>query len=270
MRAALLLAAASVLGAATATAQSSPMLGAILQWRSLSMVIAPDSSGVYLWVSRERNESQTAQMFGGTFRPASVEAWLAPARQFLRQPLGAGDTGTVRTSPFLRGITGEALYLVKRRRDGAWSNERLLVMESSGDGEPMVISGTATTVGDILDSLAKVAPRAPFSEEVVQRRVSEIAEKPEKAPAANPDNRPPVYPQDLRAGNFEGLVLVRFTVGVDGKADMSTVVPIASAHRDFLRTVMATLPTLRFSPAEKGGEKVRSPVLMPFQFSLVR
>jgi TonB family protein len=246
-------------------------LGVALEWRNLAMVMSPDSSGVYLWVQRGRNEDGPQHTFTATFRPASVDRWIAQAREFVGQPLTEADTGTTRSSEVLRSITGAGVSIVRRRRDGAWSRERLIVMESQGDRPPMIIAGDASTATEILDSLAKVTPRAPFSEAAVERLLAEDAEsKTTKKASSYADNRPPIYPPDARLANREGMVLVSFRIGVDGRADMATVRPLAASHRDFLRAVMVALPALRFHPAERNGEKVAALVVMPFQFSLVR
>lgn len=83
-------------------------------------------------------------------------------------------------------------------------------------------------------------------------------------------NVPPVYPQQLRAANIEGRVLVAFVVRPDSTVDMSTVVIRKSDHEQFSVAVRAALEKMRFKPAAPNGVPVSALMELPFIFSLAR
>jgi protein TonB len=90
----------------------------------------------------------------------------------------------------------------------------------------------------------------------------------EKQVAPQPNQPAPRYPDMLRSANVEGEVLAQFVVDTTGKADMSQFKVLKSTHDLFTNAVKASLPNMKFFPAEVGGKKVRQLVQMPFQFSL--
>jgi protein TonB len=65
-------------------------------------------------------------------------------------------------------------------------------------------------------------------------------------------------------------VILKFIIGVDGKAEMSSARVVFATSDLFLRSVMEALPRMRFHPAEIGGKPVRQLVQMPFAFGLIR
>lgn len=80
----------------------------------------------------------------------------------------------------------------------------------------------------------------------------------------------PSYPETLRAAGIDGIVLAQFVVDTLGRADMSTLVFLESAHPMFSDAVRRALPKVRFLPAESGGRRVRQLVQQPFRFGLDR
>jgi protein TonB len=92
----------------------------------------------------------------------------------------------------------------------------------------------------------------------------------EKQVAPYPGNTAPRYPDMLRSANVEGEVLAQFVVDTSGKAEMSTFKVIKSTHDLFTNSVRASLPNMKFYPAEVGGKKVKQLVQMPFQFNLTK
>lgn len=252
-------------------AQSPPPVAAWLGWKSVLVGIAPDSLGAHLWVRSAGTKDSRPGYFFGTFDPRTIEAWVAGARAFVSHPLEPADTGNARGSATLRSLTGDGLYIARRRKNGAWSDERFLIMESLRDRGPVTIGSDVESVRDILDSLQAVAHRAPFSEPLAQREVRETMETPIDNPAAvDPWSLPPSFPTAERYRNPNGLVVVTFVVDADGKIDMTTIRPFFSTSPPFLDAVVAALPAMRFRPAIRLGGEVRSRVLMPFQFSIVR
>ena len=83
-----------------------------------------------------------------------------------------------------------------------------------------------------------------------------------------PGTAGPNYPEMLRAAGVDGTVLAQFVVDTLGRADMSTLVFIESAHPLFADAVKRALPRVHFLPAESGGRRVRQLVQQPFRFGI--
>lgn len=92
----------------------------------------------------------------------------------------------------------------------------------------------------------------------------------EKQVSPYPGNPAPRYPDMLRSANVEGEVLAQFVVDTTGRADMSTFKVLKTTHDLFTNAVKASLPNMKFYPAEVGGKKVKQLVQMPFQFNLTK
>ena len=92
----------------------------------------------------------------------------------------------------------------------------------------------------------------------------------EKQVSGVPGNPAPRYPDMLRSANVEGEVLAQFVVDTTGRADMSTFKVLKTTHDLFTNAVRASLPNMKFYPAEVGGKKVKQLVQMPFQFNLTK
>lgn len=81
-------------------------------------------------------------------------------------------------------------------------------------------------------------------------------------------NPAPRYPDLLRDSKTTGGVVAQFVVDTTGIPDMRTFKVLKSSHELFMASVREMVPSLRFSPAEVGGRKVKQLVEMPFEFSL--
>jgi TonB family protein len=90
----------------------------------------------------------------------------------------------------------------------------------------------------------------------------------DKPAVAYPDNPAPRYPELLRTAGVEGTVLAQFVVDTAGHPMLDTFKVLRSAHDLFTQSVRDALATMRFSPAEIGGRKVRQLVQMPFPFTI--
>lgn len=80
----------------------------------------------------------------------------------------------------------------------------------------------------------------------------------------------PVFPMSLRERGLGGRVSVQFVVDTLGRAEMTGLRVVEATDPLFAQSVRAVLPRYRFSPGEVGGQKVRTLVQLPFEFSLVR
>lgn len=243
----------------------------VFTWTALHMVLAPDSTGIYLFASMPNNGGPPRE-FQSVLNPGEALEWVSDVRWFLDQKISDTDTATARSSATLRGLeNGGRIYFVRRRLGQTWTNDRLLVFEPSDSKvPPLMVNADERTARDILDSLEIVARRSPAfkSGSLVDANGARIVY--DQPASLKPGQRPPPYPDGARLDNQEGLVIVRFVVGVDGKADMKTVRVLASAGEPFQRSVLAALRGLEFEPAKFNGVPVRQIVVMPFDFALIR
>jgi protein TonB len=80
----------------------------------------------------------------------------------------------------------------------------------------------------------------------------------------------PLFPTSLRERGINGRVSVQFVIDTLGRAEMNGLRVVESTDPLFAQSVRAVLPRYRFSPGEAGGQKVRTLVQLPFDFTLVR
>jgi protein TonB len=80
----------------------------------------------------------------------------------------------------------------------------------------------------------------------------------------------PAFPSSLRERGINGRVSVQFVVDTLGRAEMSGLRVVEATDPLFAQAVRAVLGRYRFSPGEVGGQKVRTLVQLPFDFTLVR
>lgn len=80
----------------------------------------------------------------------------------------------------------------------------------------------------------------------------------------------PTFPTMLRERGVGGRVLVQFVVDTTGRAEMSGLRIVEANDSLFAQSVRMVLPRYRFSPGEVGGQKVRTLVQMPFDFTVLR
>jgi periplasmic protein TonB len=92
----------------------------------------------------------------------------------------------------------------------------------------------------------------------------------DKPVAPLPGNPAPRYPDRMREKNVEGEVIVRFVVDTTGYVIPGTIKIIKSTNAAFAGSVRDALPSMRFTPAERQGKKVRQLIQSPFTYSLTR
>ena len=244
--------------------------GVWLEWRNAGLTLYPDSAGVFVYTQTHGLPGRQAY-FSGSFDPARLNEWLAVARGFNSQTIDPNDTSELRSSPMLQSVIGDAIHVYRRRDQGVWTEERFLVFESIRGTPPVVIPGTERTMVQILDSLGAVAKRTNFSSTAAQQVITEtVMVSYDREAAASPDNKPPAYPSGSGRQRRNGLVVLSFFVDADGRSEMGTVRQLFTSAPPFYDAVMEALPAMKFFPAELKGKKVRSKVVMPFAFSVVR
>jgi len=115
--------------------------------------------------------------------------------------------------------------------------------------DPGVIAGTSLPLGgnDVND--ASAVDRAP---RIVGRAVE------------------PGYPPALRAAGIEGRVLAEFVVDTLGRAELASLRFPELPDPRFADAVRDAISRTRFSPGEVAGRAVRTRVVLPFDFRLLR
>ena len=102
------------------------------------------------------------------------------------------------------------------------------------------------------------------------------AERPSAAPAAAPEDDPPVplnantpasYPTALLRAGIEGTVVVRMYVDEHGALVRDSIrIAESSGYPALDSAALAAAPKLHFAPALHEGKPVPAPFLQPFQF----
>lgn len=92
----------------------------------------------------------------------------------------------------------------------------------------------------------------------------------DSAAVRDPSSAAPVYPPDLQAQNIEGGIVAQYVVDTSGVADTLTFRVVMMSHPQFAAAVKAALPYMRFTPAKRGGVRVRQLVEQDFTFRLLR
>ena len=77
---------------------------------------------------------------------------------------------------------------------------------------------------------------------------------------------PPDYPEDLRASNVEGMVLL--TVSINEKGEVSACVVSKSSDKRFETAAIEAVRKWRFRPATKNNTPVSCNVTLPIRFSV--
>ena len=80
--------------------------------------------------------------------------------------------------------------------------------------------------------------------------------------------RPPRYPDALRAMGVAGTVVVRFVVDTAGRADLHSLQIVESPHEQFTTAVRTSLRDTRFQPGRIAGHPVKTLVQRSFRFAI--
>jgi TonB family protein len=239
-----------------------------LSGKGLQVVMTPDVEGLYLWASSGDAANNKERSYGALFDPAQALTWVASARAFLDTPLGEKDTGSVRISPVLWGSEGGRAYLGKRRDRKGWSDQRVFVIQSdSARVQPVVAAIDEKLMRQVLDSLEFVSGHAPAPQHPAAHDSAGEGLLFDHIASLRPGTEPPSYPESERSERKEGLVLVRFIIGADGRVDLPTITFLHASSPGFLESTLIALTRFRFSPATLRGKPVRQQVVMPFVFA---
>ena len=119
-------------------------------------------------------------------------------------------------------------------------------------------------------------PRAKSTQRVSAEALAELIESLKlytadgvDTPAATDSAHPvqPAYPDSLFRAAVGGRVIVEFVVDIDGRADMGTFGAVLSTNYRFTDAVRQAVTAARFTPAWRGGKRVRQLMQLPFTFA---
>jgi len=81
-------------------------------------------------------------------------------------------------------------------------------------------------------------------------------------------NKKIYYPDSLKKRGVSGLVTLRILIDENGTYMKGEYIIIKNPHPVLTDIVLAAIPTLTFSPAEKNGKPVKEWVYVPVDFKL--
>ena len=90
----------------------------------------------------------------------------------------------------------------------------------------------------------------------------------DRAAEPMPGTRAPDYPEALREGGVQGVVVAQFVVDSAGRVEAASFRVVSSGHALFSAAVKSAVERARFSPAKLGGLPVRQLVQQSFSFVL--
>src|SRR5262249_31085013 len=135
---------------------------------SMNMLMVPDSVfGTLIWMAARPAGDSAAdgqKNFVTSVKPGVAVPWVKNARAFLKTRLSDSDTGSLRLSIELPGNGGDGLLLARRRVDGKWSNERILILQNHRVERPWMIMAEDPQIGQFLDALESTARRTVLSQ----------------------------------------------------------------------------------------------------------
>ncbi len=86
--------------------------------------------------------------------------------------------------------------------------------------------------------------------------------------APSPSSKtPPIYPASLLKNGVGGKVLVSCTIDATGKV-VGTSIKSSSGHPDLDKAAINAVNRWKFKPGTKGGKKIKSVVVVPFNFEV--
>lgn len=87
-------------------------------------------------------------------------------------------------------------------------------------------------------------------------------------PAQHIGGPQPIYPEVMKSVGIEGVVRLRFVVGINGRVEPSTIQVISSSNKAFENAAVEGIKKLLFKPAKMRGQEVRQLVEQNIKFAL--
>lgn len=108
-------------------------------------------------------------------------------------------------------------------------------------------------------------------EQLIASQAVYTAEQVDSVARMDPAHEPAVvYPQSLRAAHQEGIVLAEFVVDTLGQVEPDRFEIVGSTDPLFSDAVRDAIRSAMFTPAVRGGRRVRQLVRQPFEFRIPR
>jgi protein TonB len=134
-------------------------------------------------------------------------------------------------------------------------NEKFDARDFSGRGVAGgVASGIVGGTGPVITDA--VAAGETYTSDEVDEQVQRIG---------GPDPR---YPEIMRSVGIEGVVLMRFVVGTNGRVEANSIQVVSSTNKAFEQPAIDVIRQSRFNPAKMRGTAVRQLVQQNVRFSL--
>jgi hypothetical protein len=237
-----------------------------LTWGRINVLMISDSAhGTAIWMSeRTPIDSVPARPkhFATFVNPSLATAWIENVRGFLKTDLTDSDTGSLRLSSELPGENGDVL-LARRRVDGKWSPEPVLILQNPRDEQPWMVLATERQVDQFLDSLESINSRTTVSESAARDSLELSnpfdtvgAPKPLPQKGATVKGGRGIPAELLGREHVEGEIWASYVVTAKGKADLKTLRIFASDGEEFDRALRRTLERARFKPVTANGVPV--------------
>jgi protein TonB len=87
-------------------------------------------------------------------------------------------------------------------------------------------------------------------------------------PASYLSGPSPVYPEVMRGVGIEGVVRLRFVVGINGRVEANTIQVVSSSNKAFEANAIEGIKKIIFKPARMRGQPVRQLVEQNIRFAL--
>jgi protein TonB len=134
-------------------------------------------------------------------------------------------------------------------------NEKFDARDFSGRGvEGGVASGVIGGTGPVLD------------DDVISGTTYSVTDVDD--PAQRIGGPAPEYPEIMRTVGIDGVVRLRFVVGIDGRAEVGSITVVSSTNKSFDRNAIDAIRKSTFKPAKIQGRPVRQLVEQNIRFAL--
>lgn len=235
-----------------------------ITWDTGSLLVVADSSyGVLVAVAgvdpTKRTSSDNTILF--SVDPSLAFQWTQTAHWVLDSDHSQfSDTAEVVSTPPLTGNGNGVLFLQRAWSGTSWvGGPHLYVAERLGE------SAVTLQLNETLATNFVETFRAAASAVDVQFvRSGSVT-----PPVPLRGNRRPEYPGELYWQEREGGVWLAYTVGTNGRVDVTTAQVLFSDNDDFTRVVLQALRHWRYEPAVRDGQPVSYRIYQYFTFKLI-
>lgn len=206
--------------------------------------------------------------YNGHFKPDSVLDWLNSAHavaSYAGHSLNSDDsTSPMQTRP-LYAEDSSAVVVSRERAGPGWSDRISLIFVSGDSARPWSIEARPEEADSLFRTLFTQASRSALSP-------PDTAPPVEPLDASTPSSEPvllatPVRPKmPIEVRGQDGVVLMQFVVGTDGRAEPSSLEPIVYSDPRLVQPAFDVILAARFRPGTVNEEPVRVQVRQGVRF----